>query len=175
MPLIAHVLSSNVVPLGLQWLAIGMTFAGGFGVVRRRRVLIEAASAGVFSAGAVGCVFMVGVAMVQPPPPAFSLSLAVTSRSDSPAFVTVCGRNLDGTPATVPGADRLIAIFIDGSQVDTGSSSRFAVKLAPGTHVLRAELLTHEHREFNPVVAATASVTVTGNLGRSNWSACPAR
>ena len=173
--MVAHVLPSNVVPLQLQWLAISMTVIGGFGVVRIRRRFVELSSWGLFTTGALGCVTMVGIAMLQPTQPPYSLSLALARSSGSPVYVTVCGSANDGSPATVPDGDRLLAIFVDGNQVDTGPGSRFAVTMTAGMHSVRAELITRDHREFNPLVAAEATTNVGAatDVADSTWVTCP--
>jgi len=170
---LAHVLPNNVVPAPVQWAAIAMIGTGGFGVLRRRRKLVDAVSWITFSIGATGCIVMVGIAMLGPPPPGYALSLAVHEPVTTPVPVSVCARKPDGSQATAPDGDRVLGVFVDGVQVLTGAANKFAVAMTPGEHALRVELLTRDHREFNPAVAATATVDVTGKAGLSGPGACP--
>jgi MYXO-CTERM domain-containing protein len=175
---IAHVLSSNVIPDPAQWGAIGLTALGGLGVLRRRSKLLDAASWATFALGAVVCLGMVGVAMLSPVPPGYTLSLAVNGDVTSPVQLTACATWPDGSAATTPDGDHVLAVLVDGAQVATESASMFAVPMARGSHTLRIELLTRDHREFSPVVAVQSQVTVTGIAASTVWQGCargPAR
>lgn len=173
--MLAHLLPNNVVPAPAEWSAIGLTLAGGIGVLRRRGVVLDLVSWSTFSLGALAVVGMVGVAMLAPPPPPYTLSLAVYSAAASPVLVTTCATKLDGSPAATPDKDHVLAVLLDGVQTATESTSRFAVHASPGPHHLRVELLTRDHREFNPAVAANAGITIVGTAPATGWKTCPGR
>jgi MYXO-CTERM domain-containing protein len=175
MGLIAHVLSSNVVPEGAQWGAIGLTALGAFGILRRRRKVLDRLSWTTFAAGAIACVGMVGIAMLSPVRPVYTLSLALNADATSPVQVTACAQKSDGSTATTPDGDHVLAVLVDGIQVATETTSSFAVTVAHGSHNLRVEVLTRDHREFNPVVAADAQVTVTGVGPFQGQTSCATR
>lgn len=173
--MLAHVLPNNIVPAAAQWCAIAMIAAGGLGVMRRHQKLLDTASWGVFSVGAAGCLVMVGIAMVSPPAPGYRLSLALGAPATTHMQLTVCATNPDGSAAKTPDADHVLAVLVDGAQVDSGTGNRFAVQMSPGRHTLRAELLTRDHREFNPAVAADVTVTVSAGVGSAGLPDCPHR
>jgi hypothetical protein len=173
MPLVAHVLPSNVVPLAMQWMAIGMTAAGGVGILRRRHALLDTLSWSTFCVGALGCLTMVSVAMLSPPPPPYTLSLVVSQQTTSPVQVTVCARKADGSPAATPDGDHVLGVLIDGVQVANQSTGQFPVPMARGRHALRIELLTRDHREFNPTILVDTAVTVKGDAALTTWKPCP--
>lgn len=105
---------------------------------------------------------MVGAAMLSPVPPGYTLALALNKDATSPVPVTVCAQKPDGSAATTPDGDHVLAVMVDGVQVATRSTSAFVVTVARGTHNLRAELLTRDHREFSPALAADTVIAVTG-------------
>ena len=90
---------------------------------------------------------MVSVAMLSPPPPAYTLSLALNADATSPVQVTACAQKSDGSTATTPDGDHVLAVLVDGVQVATETTNRFAVTVAPGSHNLRVEVLTRDHRD----------------------------
>jgi hypothetical protein len=173
MQLVAHVLPSSVVPLAIQWTAIGLTAVGGWGVLRRRQALLDSVSWSMFSVGAIGCLTMVGIAMLAPPPPAYTLSLVLGRLSTSPVQVTACASKLDGASVTTPDGDHLLGVLVDGAQVANESTNVFLVAVPSGHHTLRVELLTRDHREFSPAVIADTTVDVASNAPLAPWAACP--
>lgn len=174
MTTLGHVLSSSVVPLPLQWTAIGVTTAGAIGVLRRRTAVRDLIAWTLFSIGASVCVVMVGIAMVQPPPPLYTLTLGVKHMTTSPVQVTACARKLDGSAATVLTGSNVLGVIVDGNQVASQQVTQFPIAMSPGDHTLRVELLTRDHREFAPPVFVDTSLTVTGVGTLGSWAACPA-
>jgi hypothetical protein len=173
--LIAHLLPSSILPDAAQWGAIGLTAVGGLGILKRRSNVLDLVSWATFSLGALAVVVMVGVAMLAPAPPPYTLSLTVGPVVTSPVQVTACATKLDGSATTTPDKDHVLGVLIDGAQVATESTSSFAVTATPGYHSLRVELLTRDHREFNPVVAVDAGITVTGVAPATGATTCPNR
>ena len=159
--MLAHILPNNIVPEPAQWLAIGLAAAGSVGVLRRRGAQLDRVSWTLFGTGTAAIVILVGIAMIAPQPPGYSLSLALSHRGASPVLVSVCARYPSGAAARTPENGDVLTYLVDGKQVGYSSLSEFMVTLTPGRHTLRAELLAGNHREFNPVVAAQARVTVT--------------
>ena len=108
-----------------------------------------------------------GTALITPwpvAPPAYSLSAAHLHPGalvTSPVVVTLCGRQPDGSPAAVPGGDRVIYVAVDGKQVMSATTPLLAVTATPGKHVLRVEILTKEHVAFSPPLLIDLPVTVT--------------
>lgn len=175
MPLVAHVLSSSVIPDQAQWAAIGLTALGGVGVLMRRAKVLDAVGWATFSLGALACLGMVGAAMLSPVPPGYTLALALNRDATSPVPVTVCAQKPDGSAATTPDGDHVLAVMVDGVQVATRSTSAFVVTVARGTHDLRVELLTRDHREFSPALAADTVIGVTGTSPLVSWTPCAGR
>jgi hypothetical protein len=58
-------------------------------------------------------------------------------------------------------------------QVGVESTNTFLVQVAPGPHDLRVELVTRDHREFTPVVAADTPIRVSGLGAPASWRPCP--
>lgn len=172
MHVLAHVLSGNVIPEPAQWTAVGLIALGGLGVLRRRTRAVDAVSWATFTVGGVACLVMVGVGMLAPVPPAYSLSLAMNSTRTSPVLMTACAKQPDGTATKTPDRDHVLAVLIDGVQVATESSSTFAVTVPPGTHKLRVELLTRDHREFTPPLRVDTTISVVGEAAPSGWPVC---
>jgi hypothetical protein len=54
-------------------------------------------------------------------------------------------------------------------------TSQFAVSMTAGTHTVRVELLSKDHREFTPAVAGSARVDVTGVAQPGGWVSCPGK
>jgi hypothetical protein len=111
--------------------------------------------------------------MLAPVAPPYKLSLGVSQQTTSPVQVTVCAHKADGSAVTTPDGDHVLGVLIDGVQVANQANSDFPVAMSPGRHALRIELLTRDHREFNPAVLADTTVTVTGNGPLGTWQACP--
>ena len=172
--MVAHILPNNIVPEPAQLLAIGLAAAGSVGVLRRRGALLDRVSWTLFGMGTAAIVILVGIAMIAPQPPGYSLSLALSPRSSSPVLVSVCARYPSGAAARTPENGDVLTYMVDGKQVGYSSISEFMVKMTPGLHTLRAELLAGNHREFNPRVAAQTKVTVTSEgVTASNPVPCP--
>jgi hypothetical protein len=170
---LAHVLPNNFVPISAQWGAIALAAVGGLGILRRRSAVLDTASWSAFSVGALAIVAMVGIAMFAPQPPGYSLSLAMAQQGTSPMPVTVCARYPSGSATKTPDGDHVLTVLVDGAQVGYQLISQFAVEMTPGHHRLRVELLSRDHREFNPVVAVDTQVTVTGTGPTADWMPCP--
>jgi hypothetical protein len=171
--MIAHLLPNNVIPDAAQWVAVGLMTAGGLGILRRRRHTLDVLSWTTFAVGALACFGMVGVAMFTSPQPGYRISLAVGTHVTSPVSVTVCAQRQDGLATITPDGTNVLAVLIDGVQVGVESTHTFVVTVAPGPHDLRVELVTRDHRELSPVVAADASIRVSGLAAPASWRPCP--
>jgi hypothetical protein len=173
MAMLAHVLSSNVIPGAAEWGAVASVALGGLGLLRRRRHILDMASWATFGLGAAACLGMVGVGMLAPIPPGYSLSVALHTQVTSPVQVSVCAQLPSGAGTATPDLDHVLAVSVDGVQVASPTSNILVVTASRGTHTLRVELLTSGHREFNPAVAVDTTFTVTGIGPLVGWAACP--
>ena len=171
---LAHILPNSIVPGAAQWGAIALGAVGGIGVLRRRTPRVDLLSWVGFLTGSTAIVVMVGIGFVAPQAPGYSLFLAVSSHGTSPVPVSVCAQYPAGTYAKTPDGDHVLAAVVDGAATSYQITSHFAVTMTPGTHTLKIELLSRDHREFTPVVATTAHITVTGAAAPTDWVSCPA-
>src|SRR2546421_8162997 len=144
-----HVVAPGSGPGLIAWLPGAVAVVGiivlGF-VPRLRRL-----GTGVAAAGFAGLVALNVVASSAPSPPGYAISLVAPrdgARVTSPMLVVACGRNPDGSSATVPGPDRVLSFFVDERQTFESRTATVALQMSPGRHRLRVEVLTSDHREF---------------------------
>jgi hypothetical protein len=175
MALIAHLLPNTFIPDAAQWGAIGLTALGGFGILKRRSSALDLLSWATFAVGALGCLGMVGVAMLSPVSPGYTLSVTLNQQVTSPVQLTTCAYKPDGSLTATPDGDHVLAVLVDGVQVATASTNAFSVAVPLGVHHLRVELLTRDHREFNPVVAFDTAITVTNSAPAVGSQVCSHR
>ena len=112
----------------------------------------------------VGLVATVAVYVLLPSAPSAPLGLSVriatpaaSATVTSPVLVTVCGTS------DIPGRGRLLSVSIDGRQVAEVDANSAAVTVTAGTHTLRVELVTTDHRAYAPPVLTEETITVAGH------------
>ena len=162
MPL-AHIITAGAGPGTIAWLPAGVAMASivafAFGPRRLRRAAAALAAAGL------ACVLVLDIlAPSAPSPPGYTLVLlpADGSRVTSPFAVVACGRAADRSSVGVPGADRVLSVSIDGTEVVSTAASEALITASSGAHRLRVEVLTRDHVEYQPPVVAEAGIIVTG-------------
>ena len=140
---------------------------------RRGRVALLAAG----GLGVAGTVAALALTPTVPAAPDYAVRLAVPASRPltSPVPVTVCGRGPDGSSVTVPDAQTLLTVLLDGRQVLETRRAPVAVDVGAGTHELRVEVLTAGHVEFRPPLDARLWVTVAGHGPMPAAAPCPAR
>jgi hypothetical protein len=173
MPLLAHILPNSDVPDAAQWTAIVLAAVGGIGILRRRHRLLDGISWVAFSSGATAIVVMVTIGLFAPQAPGYALSLAVNPQGASPLPITVCAKYPSGSATTTPDRDHVLTVLVDGVQRGYQLTSQFAVSMTAGTHTVRVELLSKDHRELTPPVTGSARVNVTGVAQPGGWVSCP--
>jgi hypothetical protein len=174
-PPVGHVLPSAS-PLGIvQWFAAGLVVFGGLLLLLLRTSWLRWLGWTALAVGIAGSV-AVEAGAVAPSPPAQSLSLAQPvggAPVTSPLLVTVCGRLASGSRAHLPAAGDVLSVFLDGRQVLTTSGASGAVIASIGVHTVRAEILTSDHREFQPPLLTERQVVVSGTGPLPAAAACP--
>jgi hypothetical protein len=173
MPLLAHILPNSDVPDAAQWTAIVLAAAGGIGILRRRNRILDGISWLGFSIGATAIVVMVTIGLFAPQAPGYALSVAVNPQAASPVPITVCARYPSGTGTKTPDRDHVLTVLVDGVQNGYHATNQFSVGMSTGVHTVRIELLSKDHREFVPVVGATARVDVTRAAQPGSFISCP--
>ena len=172
----AHVLQTTAVPGIWQWLAVGLLGLGGTAILSRRGLLLEAAGWAVFGLAFAGLAAIVGVTTLTPTAPGYTLSLAGPApgpAAGSPVHVTVCGRARDGTAVTPPDPGNVLAVLVDGVEVEAMRAPRFDVVVPAGRHQLAVELLTADHHAFTPAVATAVDLSVAAGAAPAPAAACP--
>jgi hypothetical protein len=171
---LAHVVTSGTGPGLVAWLPAAIVFVGaavvGFAPRRYRRM-----GGGLAGVGVAGLLAANVFAASSPTSPGYSIRLLTPAQDAevaSPVPVTVCGRTASGAPAAVPGAGKLLSIFVDGRQTFEAAKANVGVLVPPGPHDLRVEVLTGDHREFSPVVDASVHVVVTGSAPLPRTPSC---
>ncbi len=154
---LAHIVGGG--PVWPLWITGTLLFGGAVGTLASattaRRVC--------FAITGVGLVATVAVYVLLPSAPSAPPGLAVRIDSPSasaavtsPVLVTVCGTS------AIPGPGRLLSVSIDGRQVAEVNANSAAVTVAAGTHALRVELVTADHRAYAPPVLTEETITVSG-------------
>jgi hypothetical protein len=161
--LIVHVLIGSPVPLAAQWVAAALLFGGGLAAVavRQRGWRIVATALAVCGLGGTLTAWV--AAAVQPGAPPYSLRIASPvngARAASPLTLTVCGVRTDSSTLPATDAAHYLVVFVDGHEVPTVDEWQFAETVAPGTHVIKVELVTPAHHAFNPPATATTTVAI---------------
>ncbi|MFN2581968.1 MAG: hypothetical protein ABR498_04410 [Candidatus Dormibacteria bacterium] len=172
--MLAHILPSSIVPEAAQWVVIALAAVGAVGFLRRRGRLYNCVAWSMFGVGTAGIVVMVGIGLFSPQPPGYALSFASAPSGASPLQLTVCARYPNGAPARTPQNGDVLAATVDANPVGYYVSNNIVVPVPAGHHTLRVELLTSEHRQFNPPVAVQATVsTATSGARVAAAFACP--
>jgi hypothetical protein len=168
-----HVIAPSALPGWAPWLAAALMYGSALALAASRRGRVALLTAG--GLGVAGTVAALVLTPGVPAAPNYALRLAVPASHPltSPVPVTVCGRRPDGTAVTVPDAQTLLTVFLDGRQV-LETRRPIAVQAGAGAHELRVELLTAGHLEFRPPVEARLKVVVTGDGPMPGAAPCPA-
>lgn len=155
---VAHIVGGGAV--WPRWVTSAALFGGAVAAAPAsgavRRAWLTAAGAGLAAT-------VVADALLPAAPSApvgVSLRIAAPAAGTtvtSPVAVRVCDRG-----AAVPGAGRLLSISLDGRQIAEVGSDSAVVNAAAGSHTLRAEVVTSDHREYAPPVLTDELVTVSG-------------
>jgi hypothetical protein len=160
----AHILGSGSGRWQLAWIPVGVAVAGvlawAVGRPALRKPGLVVAAAGLAATLVVGI-----VAPGAPARPAYILDLEAPqpgAHVTSPMIVLVCAHQPDGSAAQVPGQDRVLSVSVDGAQLESVSGSSMVIEASPGTHDLRVDVLTSEHRAYDPPVEVDVHVAVTG-------------
>jgi hypothetical protein len=159
-PVIAHILAPGNVPGVVPWITAIALYGGLLGIVmswrshRRRAIFAALAVAGLVSTAVV---YITQPSL--PPQPGYGITLdGLDGRTtSSPVAVRVCAT------APVPGPGRLLLVRVDGAQAAETRDSTVVLLMSTGRHRIDAELITADHRAFQPPVAATAMVVVSGS------------
>ena len=165
--MIAHVLIGSPVPLAAQWVAAALLFGGGLATVAMRRRAWRIVATALAVCGLGGTLTAWVAAGVQPGASPYSLRIASPAngaRVVSPLTLAVCGVRADSSTLPATDAAHYLVVFVDGHEVPTVDAWQFAERLAPGTHVIRVELVTPAHRAFNPPTAATTTISVVHDV-----------
>lgn len=129
----------------------------------------------VLSLSSAGAVVAALVTPWPPAPPGYSISVVIRHTGDritSPVAITVCGRTSDGSATAVPGADRVVYMALDGKQVMTVRAASMVVPMTSGKHLLRLEILTGDHRAFQPPLLTDLQITVRGRAAPAFTTSC---
>jgi hypothetical protein len=172
-PSLAHVVAPSSLPAWVPWVAAALMYGSALGVARARRGRGALLAAGLL--GLAGTVAVLVLTPTIPAAPGYTITLAQPAAPgpvSSPIAVTVCARMRDGSRAGVPATGGLISVSLDGRQVLETPRSAVAVEASPGPHDLRVELLTADHREYRPPLAAAVHVTVEGSAPLPAPSGC---
>jgi hypothetical protein len=175
---VAHIVQGAPVPTALGWVAAVLLAAGGIGIFAGRSSAVEVAAWAVFGVGFTGAGSVIALTMLLPTSARISISLAAPPASgtvSSPLDVTVCARATDGSAATAPDGNNVLAVVVDGREAAIESTAHFAVAIPHGTHHLRVELLTADHHVFTPEVTADATLTVTSDQPLTSTAPCTSR
>jgi len=159
---LTHIAPPAGVPGWAPWLAAAVMYGSALALLLARRGRGMLVAAGALGLAGTGAVFALGPTVPAAPGYVITLALPGAGARTSPLPVSVCGRRTDGTAAAVPGAGNLLTVFVDGRQVLETRRTPLAVELAGGSHELRVEVLTDDHREFRPPLDARLRVTVAG-------------
>ncbi len=158
MTMLAHIVGGG--PTWPLWLTGTLLFGGAVAAMAVPQTLRRACLA----VALVGLVSTVVVYALLPAAPGAPQGLAIRivaptadATVTSPVLVEVCGG-----ASSIPGAGRLLSISVDGRQVAEVDAGAAAVTLAPGTHTIRAELVTTNHIEFAPPVLTDETISVSG-------------
>lgn len=159
--MIAHVLSGSVVPLPIEWVAALLLFGGAFVALAVRRHRWRQAAIAVSGLGLV----VTGIGWVadsaQPGAAPYALRVVAPSRIAPPeAVFTVCGLRGDGTLLRPTDAQHWLVPFVDGRQRPTIDAPVYPVRLSPGGHKVRFDLVTPSNREFSPAAQVSIQLTV---------------
>lgn len=159
----------------LQWAALAMVAACGCLAIRGRRGLLQnLGCAGVCAAGAV----IVGLELAPGPPPrpAYLLSLVeppAGAALTSNVRVAACGRLPQGGAAEVPGPGLVLSASIDGREAGMTSGPALVIRAPTGAHTLHVEVLTGDHRQFQPPLATEQRLLVAGAAAARPNRPCP--
>jgi hypothetical protein len=154
---LAHILGGG--PVWPLWITGALLFGGAVATMAAPQALRRACLA----VSGVGLAATVVVYVLLPTAPSAPLGLSVriaapaaSATVTSPVLVKVCGTS------AIPGAGQLLSISVDGRQVAEVNADTAAVTVAAGTHTLRVELVTTDHRAYAPPVLTDAEITVSG-------------
>lgn len=165
MTLEAHVVGTTAIPAAVDWLAAAVMVAGTVGTIACRGRELRSAALVAAVLGATTTVTLWIVAGSAPASPGYRLSVAAPVRDaavTSPVTLRLCGTDTAGRRAAVPGGDRLVSVSVDGAQTVERPAATMALTLSPGQHRLHIEVLSVDHRQFAPPLAADVSISVTG-------------
>jgi hypothetical protein len=160
-----HIVTTGGLPGLVGWL-VAAVLAGSAAVAvlgRSPRLRIAGLVAAI-AAGSTTVALWI-LTPLAPSPPGYALrfgSPVASAAVSSPVDVEVCGRMADGTSAAVPGPGRLVSMSVDGRQVAERAGGTLILEITPGSHRIRAEVLTADHRQFSPPLAIETSVVVVG-------------
>ncbi|TMD06798.1 MAG: hypothetical protein E6J03_05115 [Chloroflexi bacterium] len=162
----AHVVSAGTAAAVVNW-TVGVTLVTALVVallLRRHRVR----EVPLVVAGVTGVVLLTGLVFpMSPPAPRLHMWIAEPGQGapvSRPVEMQVCAALGDGSGTSLPGTDRLLAVYVDGSPLTTESAPAFVLPLRPGPHLVRVELVAADHRAFDPDVSTQVHV-VAGAIG----------
>lgn len=171
----AHIVSTSGLPGLVGWLvAAVLAVAVAVAVLGRGRRLRATGLVVAVAAGGTTVVLWTYTTST-PTAPGYVLALsspAAGSDVTSPVTVVVCGRTPDGAPAVVPGSGRLVSMSVDGRQVAERADDTVILEIPTGSHRIRVEVLTTDHRQFSPPLAIETSIVVVGVGPASNPRRC---
>ena len=154
---LAHIVGGG--PVWPLWITGTLLFGGAVGTFASNL----AARRAFLAVAGVGLVATVAIYVLLPSAPSapFGLSVriatpAASATVTSPVLVSVCGTS------DIPGVGRLLSVSIDGRQVAEVDANSAAVTATTGTHTLRVELVTSDHRAYAPPVLTEETITVAG-------------
>ncbi|HEV7680218.1 MAG TPA: hypothetical protein VGQ42_16775 [Candidatus Dormibacteraeota bacterium] len=174
---LAHVLAGSGVPWWATAAAYALAVAGAVLALAARTRRLR--SGGLAAVGVGLATWLILGAILPGPPaaPSYRMSLASPDGATtltSPILVRTCGFWPSGLVATVPGSGEVLSIAVDGSERASTAASSVAVPVPPGTHRLRVEVLSSDHRAFSPRLFVEGTVTVGGEGTIPATPQCPA-
>ena len=171
---LAHVVVAGAGVTVALWVAMVLMLGGGAACLLARARWQRMSGAVLIVVGVAGTVGA-GFAAAAPAPPAYSISVArpsVGAQVTSPVLVQVCGRLPGGARIDIPGPGQVLSVFIDGRQLQTTTMATAFVAAQAGRHTLRVEILSTDHREYQPPLATDIPVMVTGPGPLGSASTC---
>ena len=166
-------LSGGAEPLAVEWLAAALLYGGAFAAVVIRRRPWRRALIGVSVVG-LGLTVAGWVAEgSQPGPAPYGVRIVAPGRATSPdAVFTVCGVLGDGSLTTPTDAQHWLAPFIDGRERPAIDAPVYPIRLTPGVHTVRFDLVTSSMREFAPAASVSEAVAVSRTTTQSGPGRC---
>jgi hypothetical protein len=156
----------------LSWAAAIALFGGILGVLfGKRRVRRLCAAVAVL--GLVGTVYDLYARSQRPARPDLVIRLInPPPTTTSPMLVRVCGRTREGAAESPTAGGRFLLVRVDGVQVGEIHGSTLVVPVGLGRHMLRVEITSQDHQEFQPALVVDRVIHVTG-AGSSPAPTCP--